>query len=945
MKIDSMEHTQPEEEPGNKKKEFLVEEEQKELAELAETGEVDEELGGVKKDSEIPEEELAEKKDLREWMSELRDEELKEGEDSGVEEATAKEVEEHKEDPVEIEEANRSLVPVETDVSMEDETPSDGYVSVPMTKEQIKEAQEKLKKWPHMGVDTKNNAPEDEVIVGTVDEGPEDKSESMKTNSGEALEDREARAVEGVVEDITDDPATVEEVAKHAKDSSDDTENDLEINAEFAKRFPGAVDIMKKSPDEITDKDANVLRGFIRAQKGIVPGAQVSNRAVYAEAQGFFRDNAGEKPPEIIEYVALPQQPPVVETAPPVEETPPVENAEENDGMDEVVREWLKSEAGEGLSNILKLAEKNPKMGRAGLEKWYFANMEDKDLLDVLTYVGDIIEDIDAEVERNRQREARVNTPPTTQRGPEGTMFTMPEIEVSDEDLVKFRKRMIERIGVIENIRIDKESTWSHLNIDFARLKGLSSMRFKDENIEAELKAEFMARIELNAVGLYWEEVRTAIMSSEDSYYDVMKKSMSGCPILSVGTYDWLRSQESYKTIENGHGVETLQLTQEIDLSIAEIYRRMTALKPAVGAVDERLDLWLAGEDENMRMVEQMATKLGVSEGSVRLAWSLIEAECWMADVKGTHPAYKVCSFSKSRIENYKAGLGVSAGIRLVQEYREANPRVAKGDIPDDIFEIEGVSWARTGLRAWPGAQQAAEGGQYLAGMSRYIESSGVKISPQLLVMEGLGFGVAAHDALDGIVGAKLGESSSSAFGGITGKLFLALMRVEGKGSVNVEGAAVAPKVGKLLNQWVRSYLWGESWANEEVNDTNGLKNFPPTAELFSHFRDLVLAYDADADEGRGEGEVVGSGQGSEQSKRDAREFSEWFYGLTLKLGVILRDSYQRVGIPNGLRGGANRRTDDIKGMRLFEADYWMGKRLSDRVRISKSDPRWWLRK
>ena len=229
--------------------------------------------------------------------------------------------------------------------------------------------------------------------------------------------------------------------------------------------------------------------------------------------------------------------------------------------------------------------------------------------------------------------------------------------------------------------------------------------------------------------------------------------------------------------------------------------------------------------------------------------------------------------------------------------------------------------------------------------MSEYVESSGVKISPQALIMEGLGFGVAAHDALNGIVGAKLGESSSSAFGGITGKLFVSLMRVEAVGSVNAGGPDVAPMVGQLLNQWGRSYLWGESWANEEVNDTNGMKNFPPTAELFSHFRDLIMAYDADADDGKGEGAIVGSGQGSEQSKRNAREFADWFYGLSLKLGTILRDSYQRVGVSNGARGGDNRRTDDIKGMRLFEADYWRGKRLSDRVRISKSDPRWWLRR
>jgi hypothetical protein len=454
-----------------------------------------------------------------------------------------------------------------------------------------------------------------------------------------------------------------------------------------------------------------------------------------------------------------------------------------------------------------------------------------------------------------------------------------------------------------------------------------------------------MARIELNAVGLYWENVRSSIMSSEDSYYDVMKKSMSGCPILSVGTYDWLRSQEGYKTIENGHGVETLQLTQEIDLSIAEIYRRMTALKPAVGAVDERLDLWMAGEDENMRTVEQIATRLGVSEGSVKLAWSLVEAECWSADIKGTHPAYKVCSFSKSRIENYKAGLGVSAGIRLVQEYREAHPRVAKGDIPDSVFEVEGVSWARTGLRAWPKAELAARTGKYLTSMSEYVESSGVKISPQALVMEGFGFGVAAHDVLDGIVGAKLGESSSSAFGGITGKLFLSLMRVEAVGSVNAGGPDVAPQVGKLLNQWVRSYLWGESWANEEVNDTNGMKNFPPTEDLFAHFQDLITAYDADADEGV----VVGSGQGSEQSKKDAVEFVQWFGSLQSKLMRILGNSKLRSGIPKNIGNSSqDRRTNDMFGLASFQKDYWLGKNVLRMVqnlvgRGTKDDPRWWL--
>ena len=634
-----------------------------------------------------------------------------------------------------------------------------------------------------------------------------------------------------------------------------------------------------------------------------------------------------------------------------VDEVPPVENAEENDGMGEVVRDWLTSGVGRKIGLMLGELESGNKSKLEMLRGWMMTKgMEDDIPFEVAAYLGEVIEEIDADMESARQREERANRPPPApQNRPERSMFVMPETPVSDEDLVKFRKRMIERIDAIENMRMDKESTWGYLNGDFARIKGLSSMRFEDESIEAELKAEFMARMELNAVGLYWDDVKDSIKSPEDSYFDVMKKSMISCPILSVGTYDWLMSQEGYKTIENGHGVETLQLTQEIDLSIAEIYRRMTAEKPAAGMVDERLDLWMAGEDEKMRTVKQIATSLGLSEGSVKLAWSLIEAECWSGDIKGTHPAYKVCSFSKSRIENYKAGLGVSGGIRLVQEYRDAHPLVAKGDIPDNIFEPEGVSLARTGLRAWPGAQRAARTGNYLTEMSEYVEGSGVKISPQALVMESLGFGVAAHDALNGIVGAKLGESSSSAFDGITGKLIVSLMRVEAVGSVNASGAEVAPQVGKLLNQWVRSYLWGESWANEEVNDTNGMKNFPPTKDLFAHFQDLITAFDADADEGRGEGVVVGSGRGSEQSKKDAVEFVQWFGSLQSKLMSILSNSKLRSGIPKAI-GNPNqdRRITDMRGLAEFQRDYWLGKnvlRMFQNIvgRGTKDDPRWWL--
>ena len=532
-------------------------------------------------------------------------------------------------------------------------------------------------------------------------------------------------------------------------------------------------------------------------------------------------------------------------------------------------------------------------------------------------------------------------TPPVVKSETAG--FVVSEIEVSDDDLGKFRKRLIERIGLVESINVDKEALWGAMQTDFARMKGQYSVKLP-EAIEQKLRVEFLARMELNAVGLYWAAVKAA-RSPDDSAYDTMEKSMSGCPTLSVETYSWLVGQRKYMTMENGKGVEEINLTRQIDRAMGEIYRRMLTDKPAEGVPDERLDMWLASEDEKNRVVEEVARRTGVNKGAVSLGWSLIEAECWAADVKKTHPAFRICSFSSWRIQRYKSNLPVQGGIRLVQEWRDDNPRAGQNDVPDSIFEIEGKTWARTGLRIWPGAEQAAGEGKYLEKLAGYMQTKAERLSPQLLVMEDLGLGAGVFDTLNEMVGkTTTRDLSPGLLGKLRGKLYLDLMNVLGDGGKSADpNKVVGPVVGKLLNEWARSYLWGASWANTDISDTAGMSYVLPTADLFAHFRDLVTAYDSDA----GEGVNIGHKQGRYQSRKDAIEFVKWFYKLNTKLTDILFDSKQRVGIPRDAKSpDRDRRLNDSRSLTDFDDEYWLGKGVFGLLRKlpgKKHDPRWWL--
>ena len=296
------------------------------------------------------------------------------------------------------------------------------------------------------------------------------------------------------------------------------------------------------------------------------------------------------------------------------------------------------------------------------------------------------------------------------------------------------------------------------------------------------------------------------------------------------------------------------------------------------------------------------------------------------------------------RLDGFDEGAGNISQVNWI-EYVNWIKGKLDIDETDSIFEIEGKTWARTGLRIWPGAEQAAGEGKYLEKLAGYMQTKAERLSPQLLVMEDLGLGAGVFDTLNEMVGkTTTRDLSPGLLGKLRGKLYLDLMNVLGDGGKSADpNKVVGPVVGKLLNEWARSYLWGASWVNADISDTAGMSYVLPTADLFAHFRDLVTAYDSDA----GEGVNIGHKQGRYQSRKDAIEFVKWFYKLNTKLTDILFDSKQRVGIPRDAKSpDRDRRLNDSRSLTDFDDEYWLGKGVFGLLRKlpgKKHDPRWWL--
>lgn len=569
-------------------------------------------------------------------------------------------------------------------------------------------------------------------------------------------------------------------------------------------------------------------------------------------------------------------------------------------------------------------------------------------------------------------------------KGAEG--FKVAEMEVTDEDYVQFREKMISKLKGVVSTQTDVEGIWMQLKSEFSQMKGLWSAKIPDK-IEAELKQEYLARIELKLVLNYWMAVRAA-RSPEDDPFGVMEKSLTSCPTLSPDTYRWLMNQEHYLIMEGkGEDRETKEInfTQATDKALVGIYKRMFSEK-------SEINIWTCVGSDKENIIKKIADESEVSEDVVTLSWMLAEAEIWGAHegANYAHPAYRVASFGDWRMQRFEKGLPVAGGIRIIQEWREAHggkfpekKSPERMELLKEIQKKEGRSLSRTGLTMWKGderrgllsAEEAVKEGRYLQTMKELFGDN-VR-SPQLLIMEDLGNGAAVFDLYNEMVGkTEVKKLSPTMIDRLKGKLYLIEMRLEGYLD-GVDPGAAGPIIGNLLNEWSKSYLWGASWANTGHKDASGMDYVMTTDMLITHFRDLMLSYDPDKKYGINIGYEAGSSDKLKEfdkrineikydksisnesiknsrmnivevEKKDyqhneavqeAKEFVKWFEGL---LGKNLDYLKKRGGVY------PDRRQLDVRGTALFDRNYWYGNQIVWGVRLpvlDKNDSRWWLRK
>ncbi len=535
------------------------------------------------------------------------------------------------------------------------------------------------------------------------------------------------------------------------------------------------------------------------------------------------------------------------------------------------------------------------------------------------------------------------------------------EVRLSQQQKEEIRGAMIDDVARLTDPEVavrQPQNAFTNFNHEQTnRYAGLGK-HFSPED-EREISIEFIARAELAVVQRFWDDISSKQSKEYDPFQEMSVSKIDSCPKISRNTYRWLASQKrnlSYITNERTRKEVRGGLTGEVDRSLAEIYNAIRNEDPteatnATLAVDKKvkLNLWgLRGYDREKK-IKGLATKAGVDDESVRLAWQIAMAECWSADQDFgllSHPAFRLTHLDQWRATRYKLNMPVPGGARLAYEYFD-DPKHAKTDdktVLAGIFADEGTSLARVGFKTWstPGAgEDAARSERYLVSLLKEIEG-GRYIDlwlPQTAVMGTISNGAAVFKVIEEMGKIESAKLSAGSIAGLREKLVSVLVGLEDRTlEYGDKKKNINPLVGRMVDQWARSLIWVKSWANPETKMSNGA-DVVSGESMVAFFRELITLYD----ETTHTGEYIGYGRTPEEGRKAALDFLKWFDGTRGK--VITYLEYEKKYRPNML---PKKKKEDLAGIKTFKADYWFNRGLvigTPGLPIGRDDKRWWLRR
>lgn len=470
------------------------------------------------------------------------------------------------------------------------------------------------------------------------------------------------------------------------------------------------------------------------------------------------------------------------------------------------------------------------------------------------------------------------------------------ELPENDETMALVRDVMKDMLLGMEDVGQlrSKPHLWSLVINQLASREGVVSIKIPF-TFETELRRELAARAELRAVEVFWTNARRMENPEEVLTRDVI-------PVISEDTYHWLCHQETYVGHRDDGRLETdIDLTGDISKSLGIVMGRIILdghrtvvgkdLKDRIRAPlgyniqGDKISFWLAREANKGNYIEEIANSSGVDQDAVRLAWSLIEAECWAAGFDKTHPVFKVARFSAFRAAQYLSNLPVPGGKRLAEQWRT----MFGGRYPDDAtdaeavaqgmssfshaFDVEGTTWTRTGLDfmekylrnhgdADTDVIDVVLSGGYMDLLRRVREEPMRRVTYdgdnkrikeiwetalgfQPIMRDDIRKGFALTEVLDGVSGKEEAKKQSAAkLDAVKGKMFTVFLQM------GYDIDEVFPVVGSLLNEWARTYFWRASWANPDLRtDADAYKIFDGS-EMVDDFRDIITSYDKDNDWG-----------------------------------------------------------------------------------------------